>query len=106
MRRAGLEGGDTSLLLDAVATLETEATDSDMDGAPDVEEIRAGTDPNAAQGKLACYVPEPEEGCRVFARPPASAAGSAWGLGALLSIAAVVRMRRRWDRRGLDSKRD
>ena len=67
-RRAGLEYCNTRQLRDVIATLEANATDSDSDGVPDVAELRAGTDPNAAEGNLECYVPEPDEGCALAPR--------------------------------------
>ena len=96
-RRAGLEGGDTSLLLDVLGTLETNGTDSDTDGTPDIDELRAGTNPNALEGKLACWEPPPaEDGCAMSACSAQRDAHTAWPLlaaVALLGFAAVRRAR-------------
>lgn len=47
---AGLEAFDRASLETALATLETDGTDSDGDGVGDIDELTAGTDPNAAPG--------------------------------------------------------
>jgi hypothetical protein len=94
-RRAGLEGGDTSLLLDVLGTLETNRTDSDTDGTPDIDELRAGTNPNAVEGRLACWEPPPaDEGCAMSACSSRRDARAAWPLGALLAIAGFAALRR------------
>lgn len=93
-RRAGLEGGDTSQLLDVLGTLETNRTDSDADGTPDVEELRAGTNPNALEGKLKCYVPPAEDGCAVGSCAAPSSRRTSWFAPlAALALAAFVRRR-------------
>ena len=94
MRRAGLECCDTSLLLDVVGRLETDGTDSDMDGVGDVEEMRAGTDPNALEGKLKCAPPEEDEGCAVGGVSTSTRNDLPWVLGAGLALVAITRRRR------------
>jgi MYXO-CTERM domain-containing protein len=95
-RRAGLEGDDTSLLLDVLGTLETNGTDSDADGTPDIDELRAGTNPNAAEGELACWDPPPmDEGCAVNACSSQRGARPTWPLGTVLGLAALAALRRR-----------
>jgi hypothetical protein len=94
MRRAGLKGGNASLLLDAIAALESERTDSDVDGVPDVEEMHAGTDPNAAMGKLKCWQPELDESCAVATRSLGERRGSSAALAVWLAVAALVLARR------------
>jgi hypothetical protein len=48
---AGLTGGgNDSALFAALDALDGDGTDSDGDGTGDVDELRAGTDPNAADG--------------------------------------------------------
>jgi len=94
-RRAGLKCCDTSGLFDALATLEANATDSDADGAPDVEELRAGTDPNALEGKLECYVPPEDEGCSIGRSFTPGRQRSAWALGSVVAVVALGRLRRR-----------
>lgn len=48
MRAAGLLPNNETSLNSALDTLETNMTDSDMDGVPDVTELRNVTDPNRA----------------------------------------------------------
>lgn len=95
MRRAGLKCCDTSLLFDVLATLEANGTDSDTDGTPDIEELRAGTDPNAPEGKLECYVPPEDEGCAISGQRTLERAGSVWTFGSVLALLALGRIRRR-----------
>jgi hypothetical protein len=94
-RRAGLKCCDTSGLFDVLATLEANGTDSDTDGTPDIEELRAGTDPNALEGKLKCYVPPEEEGCSIARSLGPAQARSRWALGCFFAVVALGRLRRR-----------
>ncbi len=48
---AGLEAFDRPSLEAALATLEADGTDSDGDGVSDIDELVAGTDPNALPGE-------------------------------------------------------
>lgn len=49
MQAAGLSGGgDVAALEAALAQLEADATDSDMDGVPDITELKNGKNPNVA----------------------------------------------------------
>lgn len=50
LRSRGLMSGDAATLRMALDTLETDMVDSDGDGVIDVEELRAGTNPNVAEG--------------------------------------------------------
>jgi hypothetical protein len=98
-RRAGLECCNPNLLREVLATLETNATDSDMDGVPDMDELRAGTDPNAAEGKLECYVPPPDEGCATSARAARGSGALPWTFGVALALVAGAAARARGRRR-------
>jgi hypothetical protein len=63
---AGAVGASIPSLLAALDTLDDERTDSDHDGAPDIDELRAGSNPNVgADGSFADEVPLPETGCAV-----------------------------------------
>jgi MYXO-CTERM domain-containing protein len=94
-RRAGLKCCDTSGLFDMLATLEANATDSDADGTPDVDELRAGTNPNALEGKLECYVPPEEEGCAMSGPSTSGPDDAGWAFGFVIALAALSRARRR-----------
>ena len=94
-RRAGLKCCDTSGLFDVLAALEANGTDSDADGTPDVEELRAGTDPNALEGKLECYVPPEAEGCAISDSSALDRKGSASAFGFVLAFVALARSLRR-----------
>ena len=86
MRARGLVAGNLSSLDTALAALEAEHTDSDHDGVPDIEELKAGTDPNVAGGSLET----PTYGCfNVTGRGP----GTGSTLAALLALVLVVRRR-------------
>ena len=50
LKGAGMRAGDEVSLESALAQLQTDGTDSDDDGTSDVDELIAGTDPNAADG--------------------------------------------------------
>jgi hypothetical protein len=78
-------------LLDVIAALETNATDSDADGVPDVEELRAGTDPNALEGKLSACHRNPKRDVP-SARPRRGT--SLWTFGAALVLGLLAKTRR------------
>jgi hypothetical protein len=77
---AGALGGSVPRLLGAIDTLEDEGIDSDDDGIGDIEELRAGGDPNAGANSSdpSDDVPLPQTGCTmtVAARVPWTLAGS------------------------------
>lgn len=50
LRSRGLVSGDAATLRTALDQLETDMVDSDMDGVTDVDELKAGTNPNAVEG--------------------------------------------------------
>lgn len=60
MRSRGLQAYDEASLKRALAALSAEKKDSDEDGTPDIEELKAGDDPNVAAGDS---LPPPEYGC-------------------------------------------
>lgn len=68
--KAGAQAVSVPSLLAALDSLEEQGTDSDRDGTPDIEELRAGTDVNVASAgdggapsSLAEEVPLPQTGC-------------------------------------------
>jgi hypothetical protein len=72
-KAAGLVPYDDASLQAALSQLETDGTDSDGDGASDIDELHAGTDPNVADGGPA---PDPIQygfGCRASPGAPSGA---------------------------------
>jgi hypothetical protein len=103
---AGAQGGSVPSLLDALKTLEQNGTDSDRDGAGDVSELRAGSNPNVfdvveggagASGMegMPCPVilPLPETGCSL--RSGATPGGTGFTLSCVALLALVRRRARR-----------
>jgi hypothetical protein len=94
LMQAGLSAANVPSLTAALDTLETESTDSDRDGVPDVAELQAGEDPNVATGVVAPggdEVPLPRTGCSLSS--PNGACGHPGSL-ALLALACAARRRR------------
>lgn len=86
---AGLLPFNDASLETALGELEANGTDSDEDGVGDIDELRAGTDPNAPPGADGGPVPEPiQYGFGCAHAPPGSAVAFA-----LLSLLV-----RRWRR--------
>jgi MYXO-CTERM domain-containing protein len=94
--KAGAVGGSVPSLLAALDQIEAEGTDSDFDGVSDIDELKAGTDPNTPPvGSMTPQppqVPLPETGC-TLPRPTKSSSG-AWLLALVVGVAAVARRRR------------
>jgi hypothetical protein len=101
MRARGMTGQDT--LLGALDRVRADAVDSDGDGATDVDELIAGSDPNSAASTPAMpgTVRDPQLGCAV-AR--GSREGGARTLG-LVALIAMCLFRRRRARRGQEAPR-
>jgi len=84
---AGMMIGDDASMAEALATIEADGTDTDGDGTPDIEALRAGRNPNPG-GDDFCATAQPQYGCFQ---------GSAVVLGALFG---AFWRRRRAHRRG------
>jgi MYXO-CTERM domain-containing protein len=108
MRQRGLVAYDEASLRAALAAMESDQVDSDGDGTPDIDELRAGTDPNSATA-----APSPDGGSSSSGggQPPAApnfpdpsygfgcgagvgSSGSAAGI-ALMALALLARRRKR-----------
>lgn len=89
-RAKGLVSFDDAKLVQVLDALEVEGTDSDGDGASDVEELRAGTDPNVSSGSGPSTLGPLRYGCGAEAGP-----GALEGLG----LAGWLVAWRRWRRR-------
>jgi hypothetical protein len=92
--KAGTMGASVPSLLAALDLLDSQNTDSDHDGSPDIAELQAGTDPNVAEAGTPPGedIPLPETGCAV-ARPAAGAGAWAPFVAALLLLARRSRRR-------------
>lgn len=88
MRSRGLQAYDEASLKLALAALTAEKKDSDEDGTPDIEELKAGGDPNVAAGDS---LPPPEYGC---AASGADATSPIFALFVVIGV-ACARARRR-----------
>ena len=69
MRARGLVAQNLQSLDTALDALAAEKTDSDGDGVPDIDELKAGTNPNVAGGG---DVPPPSYGCFDVSGQPGS----------------------------------
>jgi hypothetical protein len=69
MRARGLTAQNVASLHTALDALAAEKTDSDGDGVPDIDELKAGTNPNSAGGGV---VPPPTYGCFDVSGQPGS----------------------------------
>ena len=87
MRARGLVAQNIASLDTALDALAAEKTDSDGDGTPDIDELKAGTDPNVAGGSA---VPPPSYGCFDVSGQP----GSPLGLAPVLLAFLLLRLRR------------
>ena len=99
MRARGLVMYDEKSLTTALDALAAEKKDSDGDGTPDIDELRAGTDPNTAgdgTGASGTAAPaEPRYGCGAHVAPSARAPGAALSLLLAAVITALGRRRAR-----------
>lgn len=84
MRARGMGGGGS--LTGALDRVAADQVDSDGDGAPDVAEIVAGTDPNSAASTPANpgAVADPKLGCAVAGGADAGAVGAIFALASLI----------------------
>jgi MYXO-CTERM domain-containing protein len=97
MRDRGLVAEDEASLFSALDKMSAEGVDSDGDGASDIEELVAGTNPNGDVGGTSSAAPPLAYGCNTTIAPGGAAGPSGAGL-ALASLAAIALASRR--RRG------
>src|SRR5262249_28544371 len=83
MRARGLVPYDVNALDTALDALEAEHTDSDGDGTPDIEELKADEDPNVPTGQTEQAL-TPEYGCRMA---PSGRSDGSYAMG--VTIAAL-----------------
>lgn len=91
-------GGNTQSLIDALDQLVVDGVDSDGDGTLDVDELLAGTDPNADGGTEPAAGDDTSSdsddgGCSVSTAP--ASGGQPWAMAGLLAGALVLSRRRR-----------
>lgn len=85
--QAGVVAANVPSLLAALDLLESDATDSDQDGTPDITELKTGTDPNAAPDGAPTTldaIPLPETGCTLGPPPSPLLTWPALGVALLL----------------------
>ncbi|HEY8943783.1 MAG TPA: thrombospondin type 3 repeat-containing protein [Polyangiaceae bacterium] len=92
-RRARLPCCDPGSLEEVLTRLEAERIDSDGDGSPDVEELRAGRDPNGSGETFECLSRPEESGCRVASGVGVERSELALLLGALAGLTWRARRR-------------
>jgi hypothetical protein len=63
LRARGLTSQGRTSLPAALSQLEADRVDSDGDGTPDIDELRAGTDPNSSANASLIGDPDPGYGC-------------------------------------------
>lgn len=99
MLKAGTQGANPPSMLAALAALEATSNDSDLDGIPDIAELKAGEDPNVpAEGSGAPeveQVPLPQTGCSTSRQVDAG-----WP-GLLLVVANMLMLATRRSKAGL-----
>jgi len=87
MRARGLTASSASSLSNALARMATDKVDSDHDGVTDLDELKAGTDPNVARtgtpdaGSGPPGLPPPSYGCSAV--PAGEALLLTWGVALL-----------------------
>jgi MYXO-CTERM domain-containing protein len=79
----------------ALDAMEKDATDTDGDGVPDVEELRAGTDPDSPVP--GATTADPKYGCGVASNPDRRG----WPITLAFAIAALALRLRRRERRAV-----
>jgi hypothetical protein len=108
MRQRGLLAGDAQSLARALAAMDSDKVDSDGDGIPDIQALRAGLDPNIPGGTADVGQP-PAYGCgaRVAAGRGSSAGPESRRslIGAVVGVWAIVRGTRRRGPRTIPSAR-
>lgn len=81
LQAVGVSGANVPSLLAGLEALEADRTDSDHDGVSDIDELKAGTDPNVALSDdgapVAEDIPLPETGCALAGTRSASGAWTA-----------------------------
>lgn len=105
MRAHGLVSGSEPSLFAALDSMAADKTDSICDGTPDIDDLKAGRDPNASDsdaGAGACGSPAgeaiaPEYGCIGRVAPARTSSGE--GAVALVALAAAIGLARRSRRR-------
>jgi hypothetical protein len=96
--QAGAVGGDTARLIAALDTMAAAGVDSDCDGVGDIQELKAGTDPNAPPGSDGGVLTSADGGvCGqvILLGPPVTFGCSASAASGLLGVLGVLVLARR-----------
>lgn len=91
---SGIMRGEPATMQRVIDTLRTNKTDTDMDGAIDVDELAAGTNPNDPDPNAELCGPVYGCGAHIVQAPPPRSSPVLWWLAGSIGLAALFAARR------------